>query len=342
MQIDSSDLDYIFQKMGGSLYSLKDRKIFITGGTGFIGKWLLESIIYFNKKSNLNVEVAVLARNVELFKREYPQLAYNSAVNFLKEDIRDFKFPEENFPIIIHAATEANVRMNVENPLLMSDVVVNGTKRILDFARQCKAQKVLFISSGAVYGNQPSDLMAFPEDFTGAPDPMQIGSAYGESKRMAELLCCTYAREYEINITIARCFSFVGPYLSLDKHYAIGNFINDCLNKRDIIISGDGKPKRSYMYAADMIIWLLTILLRGKSGEAYNVGSGSGISIEDLAKKIAGFFPGISVKKLNQLRATDRNQNYIPEVQKAMTEFNLYDVIGLNEAINRTIKFHTA
>jgi nucleoside-diphosphate-sugar epimerase len=340
MSISDLDLKYISQTLRDNCLLLKNCKIFITGGTGFIGKWILESIIYANNNLNLNIKATVLTRNYQFFKEAHQHIAGNSSISFIEGDIRDFQFPKGSFNFIIHAATEASATLNIENPLLMADVIINGTRHVLDFALLCNAQKVLYLSSGAVYGRQPDDLNSMAEDFIGAPDPLQPGIAYGESKRMAEFLCSTFARKYEITIPIARCFSFVGPYLSLDKHYAIGNFINDGINKRDIIISGDGKPRRSYMYAADMVVWLITILLRGKSGEAYNVGSDKEITIEDLAKVIAGFFPGINVKKFNQKRNTDRNQNYIPNVQKAMTQFNLKVMIELHEAISRTINFN--
>jgi dTDP-glucose 4,6-dehydratase len=126
----------------------------------------------------------------------------------------------------------------------------------------------------------------------------------------------------------------------LEKHYAIGNFINDGLNGRNIAISGDGKPLRSYMYAADLVVWLLTLLLKGKIGEAYNVGSDIPISIAELALKIAELFPGISVNILNQNRATDRNQNYVPDVSKFKNKFELNQNIGLEIAIQRTIEYY--
>jgi dTDP-glucose 4,6-dehydratase len=141
-------------------------------------------------------------------------------------------------------------------------------------------------------------------------------------------------------VKIARCFAFVGPYLPLDKHFAIGNFIQDTLKGRNIIISGDGSPLRSYMYAADLVIWLWTILLRGNNGEAYNVGSDQAISIKELATNIAQFSLGTSVIIKNEVRLTDRNQNYVPDISKARLQFHFGDGISLNEAIYKTIQYY--
>jgi nucleoside-diphosphate-sugar epimerase len=340
MKIAHSDLDYISEKLGKDLLLLKNSKIFITGGTGFIGKWLLESIIYANDQLNLDIKLTILSRNSKAFADEYPDIASQNILNFLVGDIRDFEFPNENFNFIIHAATEASSKMNIEDPLLMADVIVNGTRHVLDFALNCKTQKVLFLSSGAIYGKQPDNLEAFSEDFIGAPDPLDPGGSYALSKRMAEFLCATYARKYKINIPIARCFAFVGAYLPLEKHYAIGNFIRNGLNGQDITINGNGTPLRSYMYSADLVIWLLTLLLKGNSGEAYNVGSDVPISIKELALKVTEFFPGISVKILNQVRSTDRNQNYIPNINKAKTQFQFGEGISLTDSIFKTIQYY--
>lgn len=334
------DLEYILENISDDLNKLKDTNIFVTGGTGFIGKWLIESLLYANENLDLNCRITILSRNPEVFYAKYPHISLQKAITIQKGDILSFDFENEYFDYIIHAATEASAKLNIENPLLMSDVIIEGTRHLLDFALKCKAKRVLFLSSGAVYGKQPDELIGFKEDFAGAPNQLAIDAAYAESKRMAEFLCVTYARQYNISISIARCFAFVGPYLPLDTHFAIGNFINDGLNRRDITITGNGSPLRSYLYASDMVIWLLTILLKGNTGEAYNVGSDKAISIKDLATTVASFFPGIKVNILNQIRPTDRNQNYIPDVQKTKNQFQFLEETSLLNAINKTIKYH--
>jgi nucleoside-diphosphate-sugar epimerase len=338
MGIDLKDKQYIYDRCIGIFQSLKDKSVFISGGTGFIGKWFIESIIYANKEFSLNIKLTVLSRNPELFKRECPHLSQN--INFLKGDIRNFDYPDTDYDYIIHAATDASAQLNFMQPIEIIDIIYAGTKRILDFAKGRNVKNTLFISSGAIYGAQPDELPGFPETYTGGPELLQPGSSYGEAKRLAEQMCFSYFRLYEMNISVARCFAFVGPYLKLDSHYAIGNFIGNGLKNESISIIGDGKALRSYMYAAELSIWLWTILINGKGCNVYNVGSENAISIKDLAILVSSFFPGTKIEILNQKRDTDRNQNYIPDLTKAKKEFGFNDFIPLKDAISRTIDFY--
>ena len=334
------DKEYISGKFGANLLPLKNANIFITGATGSFGKWMLESLLYFNRELDLNTKIYALSRDPEKFMAKFP-LYKKECIIWLIGDIKSFEFPEEKFDYIIHAATDSDAKLNSESPLIMLDTINEGTRRVLEFAKnQSGLKALLFTSSGAVYGQPPEKVRFMKESDSFYVDLNNPGSAYAEGKRLAELYCSIYAKHYNVPVIIARCFAFVGPHLPLEKHYAIGNFINDGLNGRNIAISGDGKPLRSYMYAADLVVWLLTLLLKGKIGEAYNVGSDIPISIAELALKIAELFPGISVNILNQNRATDRNQNYVPDVSKFKNKFELNQNIGLEIAIQRTIEYY--
>lgn len=346
MQVDKTyqglndDLSYIINHSGDQLAALDGRTLLITGGTGFFGKWMLEALLFAVREKGLRLKVVVLSRDPDRFKAQFPHLCPEHHVSFLKGDVTRLEFPELPVDYIIHAATEASAQLAAEEPLVMIDSIINGTRNVLEFARKQHVKHMLFVSSGAVYGIQPEGLKGFPEDYQGSPNPLSPSSAYAEGKRTAELMCACYSKLYGIGIPVARCFAFVGPYLNLDIHFAIGNFIRNGLNGETITIKGDGKPLRSYMYAADLVIWLFRILLFGKPSEAYNVGSDQAISIKELAFKVASFFPGLNVEVLNQTRPTDRNQDYVPDITKFKNEFNNHNFLNLDESLSKTITYH--
>lgn len=337
----ADDLDHILSHTEGLWDELRGQRIFITGGTGFFGCWLLESFAWTNDKLELNATAVVLTRNLDAFRKKAPHLASHHAIQFHIGDVQSFDFPKGEFSHIIHAATESSTKLNEENPLLMFDTIVEGTRRTLEFACRCGAKKFLLISSGAVYEKQPPEITHIPEDYVGAPDTMSPRSAYGEGKRAAELLCTLYGKQYGIETKIARCFAFVGPYLPLDIHFAIGNFIRDGLQGGPIQVKGDGTPYRSYLYAADLAIWLWTILLCGVPCRPYNVGSEENITIGELAKTIAmAFQPKVEVQIIGQPILGKPVERYVPLTKRAQQELNLKETIALPDMIQKTIQFH--
>jgi nucleoside-diphosphate-sugar epimerase len=336
------DLDHILTHTQGLWEELRGKRIFITGGTGFFGCWLLESLAWANDKLGLNAQAVVLTRNPAAFARKVPHLASHRAIQCHVGDIRDFTFPSGRFSHVIHAATEASAKMNAENPLLMFETIVRGTWRTLDFAVQCGADKILLTSSGAVYGRQPADMTHIPEDYHGAPDPTDPLAAYGEGKRVAELLCCAYARKHGLEPKIARCFAFVGPYLPLDRHYAIGNFIRDALNGGPIVVRGDGMPRRSYLYASDLVIWLWKILFHGVPERPYNVGNADARPIADLARCVDTLAGGVSVQVVSLPSSGHAVDQYVPNISRAERELNLLVRVNLAEALRRTMEHHRA
>ncbi|TRZ88537.1 MAG: NAD-dependent epimerase/dehydratase family protein [Methanosarcinales archaeon] len=334
----AEDLDHILFYTEGLWEELRGKRLFITGGTGFFGCWLLESLAWANDKLDLNASALVLTRNFETFQKKAPRLASHPAIKFHGGDVRNFIFPEGEFSHIIHGATSASAKLNDEDPLLMFETIIEGTKHTLDFAVQCKAKNFLLTSSGAVYGKQPPDMTHIPEDYCGAPDPTAPNSAYGEGKRAAELLCNLYAKKYGIEPKIARCFAFVGPYLPLDIHYAIGNFIRDGLNGGPIIVKGDGTPYRSYLYAADLAIWLWTILFKGETCRAYNVGSEEDMTIAELADTVAQCFQKpIEVRIAKSPDPNRPPERYVPSTKRAQIDLGIRQIVNLRAAIERTI-----
>jgi dTDP-glucose 4,6-dehydratase len=317
---------------------LRGQRLFITGGTGFFGCWLLESFTYAVDALGLRATAVVLTRDAAAFRRKAPHLASHPALAFHAGDVRSFRWPEGKFSHIIHAATPATAP---ETPQLFLDIIERGTQHTLDFARHCGAKKLLLTSSGAVYGTQPATITHVPEDFPGVPDPADPRAAYGNGKRQAEIICNTYAHDFGIEAKIARCFAFVGPYLPLHVHLAIGSFIRDGLRGGPIHVRSDGTPVRSYLYAADLAVWLWTILFSGVSCRPYNVGSEEETTIGALATTVARLFgPGISVDITGQPEPHRPPERYVPSTCRAAGELGLGSTIGLEEAIRRTIAWH--
>jgi dTDP-glucose 4,6-dehydratase len=223
----------------------------------------------------------------------------------------------------------------------MLDTITEGTRRVLDFAKASTVQNFLFVSSGAVYGKQPADCLNVPESYIGTTDPLLTTSAYAVGKLYAEHICGLYAKQYDLPVKIARCFAFVGPHLPLTTHFAIGNFIANALSGESINILGDGSPRRSYLYAADLAVWLWTLLCFGKAGSAYNVGSEEGVSIAELAalvsEQVTPSLPMTIAKKRNEHEAIER---YVPCTKRAREELKLQAWVSLPDAIQRTIKWN--
>jgi dTDP-glucose 4,6-dehydratase len=333
----AKDLNHILTHTKEFWEEIRDKRIFITGGTGFIGSWLLESFAWINENLNLNASVVVLTRDSQKFSNKFPHLASYPAIKFHIGDVKNFDFPQGEFSHIIHAAaTSAYATFFNEDPLVKFDTLFYGTRRICEFAVKCNAKKILFTSSGAVYGEQPISLSHISEEFSGAPLPFNLEAHWGEGKRVAEFLLAYYSKKFSIEIKIARCFTFVGPYIPLDIHYAIGNFIRDSINGGPIVIKNNPNTLRSYLYVADLIIWLWVILFKGKTCWPYNVGSEDAITIKDLAYKVASYFPyKLDVEILNSF---DKPKRYIPSTKRAREELGLMQLIPLDEAIKKTIE----
>jgi len=338
----SDDLNHILAHTEVLWEELRGQRLFITGGTGFFGCWLLESLAWANDRLGLNIQAVVLTRNPDAFARKVPHLASHPIIRFHEGDVRTFDFPKGSFSHFIHAATEPNAMLTVEDSLLVFDTIMKGTQRTFDFAISAGAKKVLLTSSGAVYGRQPPGMFHIPEDYTGGPNPLNAKSSYGEGKRVAEMLCCLYARQYGLEAKIARCFAFVGPYLPLDAHFAVGNFIRDAMQNGPILVKGDGTPYRSYLYAADLVIWLWTILFRGKPERPYNVGSEEALTIAEVAHTVARVFDPPVAVHIAEAPAPDRiTERYIPSIRQASAELGLKPLINLENAVKKSVRWYS-
>lgn len=299
------------------LHSLSGQRIFITGGTGFFGLWLLTALRVL-QLNGIDVRATVLSRDPQSFLSINSQFRGLPWLEFIAGDVKSFDVPERRFDLLLHAATETSREAHAD-AARMIDNIYFGTRRALELARTCGVQRVLLVSSGAVYGRQPQHLTHQPDDSQMACNPLSPDSAYGEGKRLMELLGAIFQQQTAIDCTVARCFSFSGPGLPLDGHYAIGNFVRDALYNDTIIVEGDGSSVRSYLYGADLAVWLLCLLVRGQGGQSYNVGSDEPLSISCLAYAVRDILaPEKSVRIIGKVGADPLvRHTYVPGITRA-------------------------
>lgn len=333
------EIDLAIQRFGPGWDALRGARLFITGGTGYFGRWLLPTLLRAHDQRALDLHVTVLSRSPASFVDTHPDVAGHTALTLHRGDVRDFSSPHGPITHLIHAAATAATATfhGLEDPLTKFDTSFGGARRVLDLAARKGVRRTLMISSGSFYGALRPDYDAYPEDYPVAPFPDNVEASVGHAKRAAEFLCAAYADRHGLSISTARCFSFLGPQLPLDLHYAVGNFIRDALWRDAIQVGGDGTPLRSYLYTGDLVVWLLTLLVRGAPGRAYNVGSDQPVTIADLARRVGRVVAPEKPVRILGARAGAVTRNvYLPAIARARDELGLDAWTPLDDAIRLT------
>lgn len=278
-----NEVELILNRLHFDLRIFNDKKILITGGTGFFGLWMLNTLSKINNKIGNKMQIYAISRDPSNFLKKNEQYSLESNINFLKGDIQNYDFSGLKPNFLIHmATTNASETFNEIDQLKKIELLHNGTKNILNSCTK-DLTNVLFTSSGIAYGNNKSDFIL--ENSNLSVNTLSTGSSLSIGKIYAEYLVNYFHQKLGYKFSIARCFSFAGEYLPTDLHYAFGNFIGQALNNEKITLNSSGEDIRSYLYIGDAIVWLLTLLTKPKN-KIYNVGSNKSISILELAKKI--------------------------------------------------------
>lgn len=333
--LPAADLEHILTHTTDLWRELAGSRIFITGGTGFFGIWLLETLAAANDALNVGVCATVLSRDPSRFLARMPHLASRPEFNWLCGHPAHFLFPAQDHDYFLHLATASSAYLERTDPIEMLQTKLTSIRRVLDYCRHASIRRMLIASSGAVYGPQPAELERIPETYGGAPDTMNPASAYGQGKRLVEQMC---ALTPEVPCVIARCFSFVGPHLPLDARFAAGNFLRDAINGGPIVVQGNEKTARGYLYAADLVIWLLKLLLNGTIRRPYNVGSDHTVSIGALATEIARIEGGVTIEWRSQSNVLAPTR-YVPDIDRARGELGLDVWTDLSSALARALRF---
>jgi dTDP-glucose 4,6-dehydratase len=339
--INPDELKDVAERVGESFATISGKKILITGGTGFLGSYLLETLAYANK--NILAEPCtafVLTRDAEKFSARMPHIVSLKEIKILEGDVRSYDFSRIGCSHIIHAATPSDPSIVRNEPLTLMETISLGTTNVLKAASKKNIESFLFLSSGAVYGKQPPELKRVPEDCTYGPDISQGRFGYAEGKRFAEVLCAAYREKYGLPAKIARLFTFVGPYQKLSAGFASTEFMRNCFNKEKIRIIDGGRTIRSYCYSADLAVALWKILLDESRHNIYNVGSEEEVSIKKLAEMIRNNFPyETDIITEGPGSGAGLPDRYLPDITRLRTEYG-YDLkYPAKEAIRRTIEW---
>jgi nucleoside-diphosphate-sugar epimerase len=338
----TADVAAAVARVGRSWESLRGARLFVSGGTGFVGTWLLATLCAANRLLGLDARVLVLTRDPAAFARSAPDLADDEAVDLLTGDVRDFSYPAGRFTHVIHGAASAHAALAQERPSDVRSTIIEGARRMVGFCKATGVGRMLALSSGAVYRQAPVGGRSLSEDDPlGWDTPDSDQWVYHHAKRQMESMLAAGGADDAPAVSVARLFSFVGPGLPLDRHFAIGNFIADALSGGPVVVHGDGTPVRSYLYAADMAAWLWTILIDGRAARAYNVGAERAVTIAEVARIVAETAaPPLDVRIEGAAVSSGGGSWYVPDTRRARGELSVAEWTALEEAVHRTIAWH--
>ena len=340
----TSDAAEAAARVGSRWEGLRDARLFVTGGTGFIGTWLLSTLHEANRRLGLGARAVVLTRDPAAFACRAPHLVDEGFVDLLAGDVRDFAWPEGRFTHAINGAAAADAALAERDPDEVESTIVDGARRVLELCRARGVRRLLALSSGAVYRQPIGVARPLHEDDSVDGGPPGSGGVYHRAKRRMESVLGLGAGPSGGGdapaVVVARLFAFVGPGLPLDRHFAIGNFIADALAGGPIVVHGDGTPVRSYLYTADAAAWLWTLMAEGRPGRAYNVGSERAVTIAQVARMVAGATePPLDVRFEGLPGVGGGGSWYVPDTRQARDELGLDEWTSLEGAVRRTIAY---
>jgi nucleoside-diphosphate-sugar epimerase len=265
---------------------LDNSKILITGATGLIGSFLVDVLMFRNKHYNSNILIYAISRNTKNAKKRFNMYWENPLFKFISHDITEKININNNIDYIIHGASNAYPAVYVDDPVGTMKANIMGLINLMDYGIDQNIKRILYISSGEVYGEGEND--DFKEPYSGFIDHLNPRSCYPASKRATETLCISYSVQYDVDVVIARPCHIYGPTITESDNRAFAQFVWNVLAEKDVVLKSTGMQYRSYCYIADCASAILTILLKGEIKNAYNISNkDSNVRIAELANSIA-------------------------------------------------------
>lgn len=335
------DVNEILEGNIDRLVAMKNKSIFITGASGFVGKWVVELLNHLNSNYQFNVQIFAYSRTIKEQSKAYPEIFNKKNIQLIQGDIKNLTEIDSSVSYVLHLAGSPDSRDHASDPVKVMNDIYIGTNKVLDASiRLDKLSNFTLFSSGLVYGTQPFSAPDITEESFYGLNCSSLNSAYSESKRAAESMAQSYRSLYKIPLTVMRPFASIGPYQSIDRPWAINNFIRDCLFSQPIRILGDEETIRSYMYPSEMAYWTLLALLNPVSGSSFNLGSSDGKTLRTIAQIVEHSFD-----KRNGIISTVPVHSglltkFVPSISRFESSFNVKMKINTQTAIEKTIRWH--
>jgi UDP-glucuronate decarboxylase len=352
-----TDLEYITSALVEDLSLMSGKTLLLTGGAGFLGYYLVQTVLHWNQTRRESNAIKLIV--LDNFRRGVPPwlkaLDRDTHLSLIEHDISKPLPPGiSSIQFIIHAASVASPSFYRLYPIETMDANVIGLRILLDYCLHQELNKkpiegFLFFSSSEIYGDPSPENIPTPETYRGFVSCTGPRACYDESKRYGETLCVNFARQYHLPVKIARPFNNYGPGLNVEDRRVLPDFARDVLLGRDLKVFSDGSPRRTFCYVADAVVGYYKILLKGRPGEAYNIGveepeisiSGLAARVVDLARQLFGY-QGKVVHEASSDPSylVDNPVRRCPSISKAKTELSYNPTIDLEEGLSRSLSWY--
>jgi len=354
-EVVQQDLRYIADEVG--FEPMAGKRLLITGGAGFLGYYLVQAPLLWNQgvSRDRRIDVTVCDNYIRSTPAWLMEHAADDSLHVLKHDItKSVPDAAANYDYIIHAASIASPIYYRQHPIETMDANIYGLRHLLDHSLQQRDRAhpisgFLFFSSSEIYGDAAPDRIPTSEDYWGNVSCTGPRACYDESKRFGETMSVNFARQHGLPITVARPFNNYGPGLRLSDQRVLPDFARDVLAGRDIVLLSDGGATRTFCYVADAIAGYYKVLLRGRAGEAYNIGTESPeISMRQLATKVAELSRQLFDYRGAVVLGTSADQDYLthnpsrrcPSIVKARAELQFAPKVGLEDGLRRLLTWY--
>ena len=322
---------------------LKNSTVLISGANGFLPSYMVHTLIYLNEKYNKNIKVLALVRNKKKAEKKFRNYINRKDFELIVQDVCDPIKTNIDVDFIIHAASQASPKYYGIDPIGTFNANVKGTHNLIKLAEEKKSKSFLFFSSCEVYGEINENQIPTKETDYGYLDSMNVRSCYAEGKRAGETMCICSHYQYNIPVKIVRPFHIYGPGMNLDDGRVVADFVRYLVNNTNLVLNSDGSATRAFCYIADAIIGFFTVLLKGESGQAYNVGFNKETSILELGNILINLFPEKNlkvIKKENKFQKgyiKSKITRVCPDISK-IKKLGWKPVFCIQEGFKRTIK----